>query len=305
MVSSEKNVIIKTIITIGGVHLNCPKCGVKISPFDLKPNCKNCGVNILIYSQEYLLERDAKRTELEFASGRIVLAKIKKAFIGGALPIARLVTLLLCVAALLIPFADFGISTPAFSTDISLGGIGIYNLFSGDMLSTIPAFAGSVLFGTMMKKVLILLGIILLIALCDVALLLTEILSFINIKKSAKAMRIISAVGFALCAVFYIAGFVVNSTALASYMSFSLGFGALAAAIMFAVFFFINSKIAKSDLQLKVREFDFERKEILDKVKKGEIDLDDLSLPVFETEEEKEQRLKELEEILKADEEGG
>lgn len=286
----------------GGVYLNCPKCGAHISPFDLKPNCKNCGVNILLYSQEYLLERDAKRTELEFASGRIILAKVRAAFIGGALPIIRIITTVLCIAALIVPFADLSISTPFLSTDISLGGIGIYNLISGDMLSSIPGLAESVLFGTIMKKFLVLTGILLAITLTDVVLAVVSILNFINIKKNAKAMSIISIVGLALCIAFYIAGFVVNSAVLPSYLSFRLGFGAFAATIIFTVNIFINFKIFKADLPLKVHEYDFERKETLKKIKSGELDFDDLSLPVFETEEEKEKRLYELEEILKAEE---
>lgn len=288
----------------GGVNLICPKCGAHISPFDLKPNCKNCGVNILLYSQEYLLERDAKRTELEFASARIVLAKVKAAFIGGALPIARIVTSLLCVAALLIPFADFSINTPAFSTDISLGGIGIYNLFSGDMLSVLPAMTKSVLFGGMMLKTLILIGIMLLLALALVAILLAEILSFLNIKKSAKAMSILSIIGIAFCAAFIVAGLVFKGAALPGYMTFKLGFGAIVTAVMLAANFFVNFKIYKNDIPLKIREYDLERKETLKKIKNGEIDFDDLTLPVFETAEEKEQRLKELEETLKTEEEG-
>ena len=27
----------------------CPKCGAKLSPFYLKPNCPSCGVNIVQY----------------------------------------------------------------------------------------------------------------------------------------------------------------------------------------------------------------------------------------------------------------
>ena len=282
--------------------MNCPKCGAHISPFDLKPNCKNCGVNILLYSQEYLLERDAKRTELEFASGRIILAKVKAAFIGGPLPIIRIITTLLCVAALVIPFADLNIAAPVFSTDISLGGIGIYNIASGDMLSVLPGFAQSVLFGTIIKKVFVLTGILLAVALADVVMTVIELLNFINIKKNAKTMGIISIIGIALCIAFYIAGFVVNSAALPSYLSFRLGFGALAAAVMFAVNAFINFKIYKSDIQLNVHEHDFDRKETLKKIKNGEIDFDDLTLPVFETAEEKEKRLQELEELLKTEE---
>lgn len=288
----------------GGVNLICPKCGVKISPFDLKPNCKNCGVNILLYSQEYLLERDAKRTELEFASGRIILAKVKAAFIGGALPIARLVITLLCVAALLVPFADFSINTPAFAKDFSLGGIGIYNIFSSDILSSLLGFAGSTLFGSMTKKMLILLGIILLVALCDVALLLSEILSFTDIKKSAKAISIISAIGIVLCVAFYAAAFIMKGSELPSYAQFAIGFGALVEALMLGASLFVNYKIYKNGLPLKLREFDLERKETLRKIKNGELDFDDLPLPVFETAEEKEKRLKELEETLKAEEAG-
>ena len=283
--------------------MNCPKCGVHISPFDLKPNCKNCGVNILIYSQEYLLERDAKRTELEFASGRIILAKVKAAFISGALPIIRIVTTLLCIAAIIVPFADLNISTPAYATDISLGGIGIYNMISGGMLAMIPSLASSVLFGAMIKRAVILTAILLLVVLAIVTLTVMEILNFISIKKYAKAMSIVSIIGIVLCAAFYIAGFIIiKSAVLPSYVSFSLGFGALVTALMFGVNLFINSKIAKKDIPLKVHEFDFERKETLKKIKNGEIDFDDLSLPVFETEEEKEKRLQELEEILKTEE---
>lgn len=285
--------------------MNCPKCGVKIPPTDLKPNCRNCGVNILIYSQEYLLERDAKRTELEFAAGRIILAKVRAAFIGGALPIARLVLTLLCAAALLIPFGALNISTPVFSSALSLDGIGVYNLFSGGMLTALPGLAGSVLFGAAVKKVLVLLGILLLIALCDVGLLVAEILSFINIKKSSKAMYVISAVGIALCAAFYVLAFITKGAQIPVYMSLSIGFGALAEAVMLAAMFFVNRRIFKNDLPLKIREFDLERKETLRKIKNGEIDFDDLPLPVFETEEEKAQRLRELEETLKAEEADG
>ena len=283
--------------------MNCPKCGAHISPFDLKPNCKNCGVNILLYSQEYLLERDAKRTELEFASARIVLAKVKAAFIGGALPIARLVTTLLCVAALLVPFADFSIDIPALSRDISLSGIGIYNLFSGDMLSVLPGFAGSILFGKMMTAVLILIGIMLLIALVEVGILVAEILCFINIKKASKAMCVLSIIGIVLCIVFAVGMFIVNGKIIDGYlMTFKMGFGSLVTALMLAANFYVNRKIYKNDLPLKLRTYDLERKETLQKVKSGEINLDDLPIPVFETDEEREARFKELEEMLKTEE---
>ena len=63
--------------------MKCPKCGGEIPFYDLKPNCRHCGVNILYYTQDYLLERDAKRTELESAVARMVVARIKAVYVGS------------------------------------------------------------------------------------------------------------------------------------------------------------------------------------------------------------------------------
>ena len=75
--------------------MKCPKCGGEIAFFDLKPNCKHCGVNIMYYTQNDGLMRDAKRTELESAVARMVIARIKAQFIGGKLQIARMIFALL------------------------------------------------------------------------------------------------------------------------------------------------------------------------------------------------------------------
>lgn len=44
----------------------CPKCGAKLSPFYLKPNCPNCGVNIVQYGFDERLESDKIRAEKEW-----------------------------------------------------------------------------------------------------------------------------------------------------------------------------------------------------------------------------------------------
>ena len=46
------------------------------------------------------------------------------------------------------------------------------------------------------------------------------------------------------------------------------------------------------------------KRELLKKVRAGEVSLASLPLPVFESEEEREERMKALEEALKAEEEG-
>lgn len=282
--------------------MKCPKCGEHIPTFNLKPNCKNCGVNIMYYTQEYELTRDAKRAELEFASARIEVAKLRAATIGGKLQIARLVLLLLCVAALLIPFSTMVFSLPLFEQKITLSGLGIYQLFSDGMLTSILDFAKSTLFGGSTVGALVLCGILIIIALLLVAALVIEILSFLNIKKTAKSMAVL---GFIAAGVSLI-GFIYSLTLKApgAYVSVQKGFGGIVCAALLVIFAVINLKIYRADIPLKVKENDYLRKDMLQKVKSGEVDLDDLTLPVFESEEEKAERLKTLEEALKKEEEG-
>ena len=60
----------------------------------------------------------------------------------------------------------------------------------------------------------------------------------------------------------------------------------------------------KKGIEPAYRENDIKRRELLRKVCRGEIDLDSLPLPVLESEQEREERLKALNEALKAEEEG-
>lgn len=280
----------------------CPKCKAHIPTFDLKPNCKHCGVNIMLYTQEKDLARDAKRAELEFANARIIVAKIKAAFIKGALPIIRLVFILLLAGALVLPVSSATFSFPLFNQEISLSALGIYQLFDNGALSLIPDFATSTLFAAATKQMLLIAGIYLIALVLSVVLLVVELLSFISIKKTAKAMTVISAIGAAVSAVLSIMVFTLKAEQ--SFITFNKGFGAFAVLLCFIVCFFCNYKIFKSEIKLDLRENDLERREILKKVRSGEINLDDLSLPVFESEKEKEERLKALEEALKKEEEG-
>ncbi len=284
--------------------MTCPKCGEHIPTFDLKPNCRHCGVNIMIYTQEHELSRDAKRAELEFASARIVVAKIKAAFIAGGLQIARIVFTLLAVAALIVPFADLTFTLPMFQSKISVGGLGVYDLFNNGMLTALPAFAKNGIFGGATIKALILILVLVLLALAAVTQTVTEILSFLNIKKTAKIMSTVGFIGVGLSVLGGILALVFSLGSYPSVITFKAGFGALVSAAMFAVFAVINLKIYKKDIPLDLRENDLERKEMLKKVKSGEVDIESLPLPVFETEQEKQERLSALAEALKHEEEG-
>jgi len=81
----------------------CPKCGAKLSPFYLKPNCPSCGVNIVQYGFDERLESDKIRAEKEWERFDNFLNGLKMSSIGSSIAIVRLISFFLPIVALLIP----------------------------------------------------------------------------------------------------------------------------------------------------------------------------------------------------------
>lgn len=81
----------------------CPKCGAKLSPFYLKPNCPSCGVNIVQYGFDERLESDKIRAEKEWERVDNFLNGLKMSSIGSPIAIVRLISFFLPIVALLIP----------------------------------------------------------------------------------------------------------------------------------------------------------------------------------------------------------
>ena len=118
------------------------------------------------------------------------------------------------------------------------------------------------------------------------------LLSFINLRKANKALAALSAVAI----VFDIVTMVLTLLAVIGakpygVISASFGVGGIVALIAFGIFMFINIKMYKENAQVTVKEVDLKRIEIARKVKSGEIKLEDLPMPIFETEEEKNARI--------------
>ena len=59
----------------------CPKCGKKLTIFNIKQECPGCGCDILYYDIEKRLEEDAIQAEKEFAELDKFLDKITPKFI--------------------------------------------------------------------------------------------------------------------------------------------------------------------------------------------------------------------------------
>ena len=275
--------------------MKCPNCNKEIGRFELAPNCKHCGVNIFYSQQKTLLTRDAKKCELEYAGFRILVSKLKTAFIGGKIQILRIVAMVMAIGAIFVPFGSIGVNISPFDAKFSFGAWGIYSAFTDGTLSALLNLSGYA--HKQMAASLVLLGLIVAIFLSGLGVFVALLLSFINVQKSARAMRGLSFAGSILC----VGAFVV-SVLLPSVMS-EIGFiegkagvGALVCLAVLIFIFILNHLVIKKNIQPQVKEVDLKRVELNKKVKKGEASLDDLPLPVFETEEEKQERLKKEEE---------
>lgn len=289
--------------------MKCPKCGGEIPAFDLRPNCKHCGVNIMYFTQQEGLIRDAKRTELEGAAARMIIARVKAEFIGSKLAVLRMVFSILAAAALLVPFITVKFNVPLFDGAISVGLIGLIQGFQNGLLMKTPQLLGSVLFAKPALAALIPAAFLAVVAVLDLVILGALIVGFLNLTKSARVMKITALIGVIVSLAAHAAVILMKvftpdtATAQVSLFPGDAG-GAAVCFIVFLILFFLNREILKRGIEPVYRENDIKRREILKQVRAGKVDLDSLSLPVLESEEEREERMKALEEALKAEEEG-
>lgn len=110
---------------------NCPKCGVKLSKFNWKPNCPNCNVNIFYCGMEERLERDAEIADKSLTNMYNKLDIAKAGYAGSKLAIVRLVLMILPIAALFLPLAKLSINVPFVEKVETMNAISIYNALSG------------------------------------------------------------------------------------------------------------------------------------------------------------------------------
>ncbi len=282
--------------------MKCPKCGGEIKFYDLRSNCKHCGVNIYYYSQDKNLIHDAKRTELDSGAARMIIARIKATFIGGKLQIARMVFILIAISALLVPFGTVHYTAPFFEETFSVGIIGIIQSFTDGFAMKLPDFAGSTMFARFTMPGLIMAAVIVIIVLVDLVTFAGYVVSFINIGKGTRFLKTMAVIGMVTSAAAQVASVVLSFVFPAGeHAKYSLGFGGLVSFAMFLVLFIINKRIEKKGIEPTYREYDPIRREMLKQFRAGKLDLDTLPLPIFESEEEKAQREADLQAALEAE----
>lgn len=273
----------------------CPKCDYKLKITDISQNCPSCGTNLMFYGFAERFYREAKYAEMDIAAFRVWLAKVKAAFIGGKLQIARLCAVLLPVAALLVPLGTVDVNLPLFDGKIQISALGVYGLVSGKALDITLDFRQSGLFSECASSLIISLTAFAAVALTAVGILVAEILCFVNIKRANISLVVLSSLGIISAAAAYTLASRIPD--FGSVVSSSPNiFGLLCCVVSFSVILALNAVLLKKGIEVKYREGDLYRVEMLRRYKKHEITLDELPLPVYETEEEKAERERKTEE---------
>lgn len=134
----------------GGRYMaKCPKCGRKLTLFDWKPNCPECGVNLVYYGMEERLLKEADAAEAEHAKLQKRIDRLKASFVGSKLTIIRIILSILPIPALLLPLCTVAYSGPFIeATTKSINAIEIYNLVSSLDFDALFTMLGSNLLGT-------------------------------------------------------------------------------------------------------------------------------------------------------------
>lgn len=271
---------------MGKLMAKCPKCGRKLHIYDVSQFCPGCGVNMRFYGFEETFFREAKLAELTQAGVHIKIRRLKAAFIGSKLCIARLVVMLLPIVALLVPNGSFSVTMPFKSLNYAFGALGIYGMFTDGGFNYLMNMTSAELFGADFTAVRNALFVYASVALFGVFVLLFSILCFASYKNMQKVICVFAALGFAdsVAAMFVVNGLEAKLAGSAM-LSATKGFGLLVAALMFAAVFVVNLLLCIKGIPVEYAEGMLERNAIYKKVKSGEIKLDDLPQPVVETEE--------------------
>lgn len=126
----------------------CPKCGRRLTLFDWKPNCPDCGVNLVYYGMDERLMDEADAAEAEHAKTQKHIDRLKASFIGSKLTIARIFLSILPIAALMLPLCSVTYSGPFIEqTTTSVNAITIYNLVSSLDFDALLTMLGSSVLG--------------------------------------------------------------------------------------------------------------------------------------------------------------
>lgn len=266
---------------------NCPKCGYKLHLYNVSQFCPNCNVNLRFCNFEENFYREAKEAELNLARMHVKLRHMKVAFIGSKLSIVRLVAAVLpALVLVLFSAGSLGIKLPFFEGTVNLKAIDFYNSFNEGLVAYILKMSSSNLATDQFAASRNILFFYVAAVFFAALVLILTILCFISYKNMPKITAAAAGVGVAVSVVMQILiGSVSASLSDSIIISASSSYGLYILAAALALVAVSNALLIKFKPKVEYEEGDWERYQVLLKVKSGEIDFDSLPQPIIETAE--------------------
>jgi hypothetical protein len=125
----------------------CPNCGFKLKIWHVKAECPQCKVNIPNFDWVNRLEQDSIVAEAAYSKMRQNIARLKYAFVGSRLRIARLPLTILPLFSFLLPLFNVSFNLPFFAEDKTFNLVGLIKLLPDITLSVIPDYLSSPVLG--------------------------------------------------------------------------------------------------------------------------------------------------------------
>lgn len=125
----------------------CPNCAFKLKIWHVKAECPQCGVNIPNFDWINRLEQDSIVAEAAYAKMRQNIARLKYAFVGSPLRIARLPISVLPLFSFLLPLFSVSFYLPFFEQDKNFSLLGIIKQLPDITFAAIPDYLSSPVLG--------------------------------------------------------------------------------------------------------------------------------------------------------------
>lgn len=273
----------------------CSKCGNHIKVYQMSPYCKNCGTHLLFASFEEQFEKDRRTAEMSMAYFRYNLVRFKSAYISGKAQKIKIAACLLPLISLFLPLGSLSIDTPFFSSDTTYNLFGLFvNPFvSTGLFSQLDTLAAGPLFGSVAAALKTLILFYAVTVVSAVMILLLELLCFIGNKKTGILICVFSVTGAVGSVLSKIAA--VKLSGICENISFVNANDNIAFLLACILFLFAGASAVYALKNPPVRTFkegDELRVEYRRKYKKGEIKLFDIPAPIYESEEDKKERMR-------------
>lgn len=109
----------------GETMANCPKCNYKLKITDWRPECPNCGINVIYYGIEDRLKAEADQAEKEHALFQPKIDRVKSSFVGSTLAKIRIGLCFLPLLSTLLPMGKISYETGFLSKSATINIISI------------------------------------------------------------------------------------------------------------------------------------------------------------------------------------